>query len=71
MGMMKDYLMTLEELAWDAIEAGASTDEEICAYMRNWYPVELETVKEITRQMYLDPLYKEGLDNPDAVLYNQ
>lgn len=66
MAMMKDYLMTLEELVWEAIEIGFQTDEEIYSYVyMSDRRADAETVKEITRKIYLD-----GLDNSDAVLYN-
>lgn len=68
MGLMKDYLMRLEELAWDAIEQGANSDEEIYAYISNWFPVDLETVKQVTRQMYM--WGPDGVDNPDNISYN-
>ena len=62
MAKMKDFLMNIEELAWDAVDSGANDDVEIYTYILNWLPVEFQTVKEIVRQMYLgDPEGKEGL----------
>lgn len=71
MSLMKDHLMTLEELAWDAIEAGAQTDEEIYAYMSNWVNVDFGTVEALTRQMYLGgPMGTEGLDERETIVYH-
>lgn len=65
---MKDFVMNLEELAWDAIESGCQTDEEIYAYISNWVEVEFETVEALTRQMYLGgPM---GLDSNDMIVYH-
>jgi hypothetical protein len=53
MGIMKDFLMTVEELVWDAIEAGAKTDEDVYAFvtMRTGREVvTLETIKQITKK---------------------
>ena len=48
MSRMKDLLMTIEELVYDAIEAGAKTDEDIFAYVNQYVPVELEMIQNIT-----------------------
>jgi hypothetical protein len=53
MGIMKDFLMTVEELVWDAIEAGVKTDEDVYAFvtMRTGREVvTLETIKQITKK---------------------
>jgi hypothetical protein len=53
MGIMKDFLMTVEELVYDAIEAGAKTDEDVYAFvtMRTGREVvTLETIKQITKK---------------------
>lgn len=68
MSKMKDFLMNLEELAWDAIESGCQTDEEIYAYISNWVEVEFETVEALTRQMYLGG--PSGFDNNDMIVYH-
>lgn len=71
MSKMKDFLMNLEELAWDAIEDGCQTDEEIFGYMSNWVDVSFETVETLTRQMYLGgPAGTEGLDINSTVVYH-
>jgi hypothetical protein len=55
MGMMKDYMMSLEELVWEAIEIGFQTDDEIYSYVyMSDRRAEAETVKEITRMIYID-----------------
>lgn len=71
MSKMKDFLMYLEELAWDAIESGCQTDDEIFAYVSNWVDVRFETVEALTRQMYLGgPAGTEGLDFNQAIVYH-
>jgi hypothetical protein len=53
MGIMKDFMMTVEELVFDAIEAGAKTDQDVYAYvtMRTGRDaVTLETIKCITEK---------------------
>lgn len=55
MGMMKDFLMDIETLVWEAIELGFQTDEEIYSYVyMSERRADLETVKEITRMIYVD-----------------
>lgn len=52
MGIMKDFLMTVEELVYDAIEAGAKTDEDVYAFVTmktGKDAVTLETIKGITK----------------------
>jgi hypothetical protein len=53
MGIMQDFLDTVEVLVWDAIEAGAKTDEDVYAFvtMRTGRDaVTLETIKGITEK---------------------
>lgn len=53
MGMMKDFLMEIQELVWDALEAGAKTDDEVYSYVLGFVKpeyVSLETVQAITKQ---------------------
>ena len=38
----------IEELVYDAIEAGAKTDGDVLAYVRGFVEVDLETVQTIT-----------------------
>ena len=38
----------IEELVYDAIEAGAKTDRDVLAYVRGYVDVDLETVQAIT-----------------------
>jgi len=66
MGLMKDFFLKIENLVWDAVEAGAQSDIEIYAYVRMFDDrVSEETVKNITSQLYYDEL-----DNSNAILYN-
>jgi len=44
MGRTKDFLMDLEEKAWEAIECGMQTREEIVAYIRNFHDIDHETL---------------------------
>ena len=50
MSRMKDLLMTIEELVYDAIEAGAKTDEDVLAWVNMYVPAELETIQDITEK---------------------
>lgn len=53
MGMMKDLYIEIQELVWDAIEAGAKTDEDVYGYVLGFVKSEfisLETIKEMTKQ---------------------
>jgi hypothetical protein len=47
---MKDLLMTIQELVYDAIEAGAKTDQCIYAYVNQYVKVDLDTIKSITTE---------------------
>ena len=52
MSRMKDFLMIVEELVYDAIEAGAKTDEDVYAFVTmktGKDAVTLETIKDITK----------------------
>lgn len=48
MSRMKDLIMVVEDLVYDAIEAGAKTNEDVLAYVNQYVPADLELVKEIT-----------------------
>ena len=50
MSHMKDYLMTVEALVVDAIEAGAKTDEDVLDWVNMYVPAELETIQDITEK---------------------
>lgn len=66
MGMMKEYLMDIEELVWEAIELGFQTDEEIYAYVSMTDDrVSLDTIETITREMFIF-----GLDEREAIVYH-
>lgn len=66
MGMMKEFLMDIEELAWEAIELGFQTDEEIYAYVSMTDDrVSFETIQAITREMFI-----LGLDEREAIVYH-
>lgn len=47
MGRMKELLMDLEEKAWEAIECGMQTREEILMYVRNYFDTDMETIDDI------------------------
>lgn len=66
MGMMKDYLMNIEELVWEAIDLGFQTDEEIYAYVSMTDDrVDLDTIQTITREMFV-----YDLDEREAIVYH-
>lgn len=66
MGMMKDYLMNIEELVWEAIDLGFQTDEEIYAYVSMTDDrVDLDTIQTITREMFV-----YDLDERAAIVYH-
>ena len=68
---MKDYMLNLEALAWDAIGYGCVTDEEIFAYMSDWVSVDFGTVEALTRQISLDgSMVTEGLDIIESIDYH-
>ena len=49
---MKDFLMKIEEMVWDAIEAGAKTNEDVYAFVLTRVPreyVTLEYIENITK----------------------
>ena len=48
MGLMKEYLMIIEDLVYDAIEAGAKTNEDVLAWVNQYYIVDLDLIKDIT-----------------------
>jgi hypothetical protein len=53
MGIMQDFMDTVEVLVWDAIEAGAKTDEDVYAFVTTRTgreAVTLETIKGITEK---------------------
>jgi hypothetical protein len=71
MNKMKDYMLNLEALAWDAIGYGCVTDEEIFAYMSDWVSVDFGTVEALTRQISLDgSMVTEGLDIIESIDYH-
>lgn len=50
---MQDFMDTVEVLVWDAIEAGAKTDEDVYAFVTTRTgreAVTLETIKGITEK---------------------
>lgn len=66
MGMMKDFLMDIEGLIWEAIELGFQTDDEIYAYVSMTDDrVSLDTIETITREMFVF-----GVDNNEAIVYH-
>jgi hypothetical protein len=71
MSKTKDYMLNLEALAWDAIDYGCQTDEEIFAYMSDWVTVDFGTVEALTRQMcYGGFAVTEGLDIIESIAYH-
>lgn len=65
MAMMKDFLMTVEELIYDALELGFRTDEEIYSYVYMYEDrVQFVTVKEFLKNIV------DSLDEGDRALYN-
>ena len=50
MSRMKDLLMNIQELVYDAIEAGAKTDQCVYAYVNQYVIVDLDTIKAITAE---------------------
>lgn len=65
MSMMKEFLMDIEELAWEAIELGFQTDEEIYAYVSMTDSrVSLDTIRTITSEMFAF-----GLDDREEIVY--
>jgi len=71
MSKTKDYMLSLEALAWDAIGYGCVTDEEIFAYMSDWVSVDFGTVEALTRQISLDgSMVTEGLDIIESIDYH-
>lgn len=65
MAMMKDFLMTVEELIYDALELGFRTDEEIYSYVYMYENrVDFVTVKDFLKNIV------DSLDESDLALYN-
>jgi hypothetical protein len=65
MAMMKDFLMTVEERIYDALELGFRTDEEIYSYVYMYEDrVQFVTVKEFLKNIV------DSLDESDYALYN-
>lgn len=65
MGMMKDWLMSIEELVVEAVELGAKTENEVFSYVNQYDDrVSEETVKEI-----LEVFFGEPLDNSLEIGY--
>ena len=53
MGRVKDLLMDVEEKVWDALQAGASDEDDIMGYVLLFYPeVTLETIRDAIRTVY-------------------
>ena len=60
MGKVKELLMDLEEKVWEALQAGASTPEDVLGYVRLFIPVAtLECVQDAIRAVYAQRM---GLD---------
>ena len=60
MGKVKELLMDLEEKVWEALQAGASTPEDILGYVRLDIPfATLESVQDAIRTIYAQRM---GLD---------
>jgi len=65
MAMMKDYLMTVEELVYDAMELGFRGVDGIYSYVYMYENhVDKETIEFILENILV------GLDEADLMLYN-
>lgn len=55
MSATKDYLMTVENLIWEAIELGFKTEDEIYAYVFMYEDrINLDTVKILLEEIMVD-----------------
>lgn len=53
MGKMKELLMDVEEKVWEALQIGASTNEDVLGYVRLFIPnADLENVQDAIRTVY-------------------
>lgn len=53
MGKTKELLMDIEEKVWEALQIGASTNEDVLGYVRLFIPnADLENVQDAIRTVY-------------------
>ena len=53
MGKMKELLMDVEEKVWEALQIGASTNEDVLGYVRLFVPnADLENIQDAIRTVY-------------------
>jgi hypothetical protein len=53
MSKIKEYIMTLEDLVVEAYESGASTEEDIFAYVQDRLSASKEDVITLTKDLFM------------------